>query len=129
MIDLGNHEFKSLTEKIVKPEESFIISYVDKCLESEGTIISTCRIRRILYTKYKKSYLNQVMDKQCHHLIPNEQEKLLNILRKFESLFNGTLGTWKNAPLYLELTDEITLVCSRPYLFVVQGPYTYLRHR
>ena len=55
------------------------------------------------------------MDKQCQHLIPNEQEKLLNILRKFESLFNGTLGTWKNAPLYLELTDEITLVCSRPY--------------
>ena len=29
MVDLSNHDFKPLTEKIVKPEEYFIDSYVD----------------------------------------------------------------------------------------------------
>ena len=41
MVDVSNYDFKRLTEKIVKPEESFINLYVDKCLESKGTISST----------------------------------------------------------------------------------------
>ena len=79
MIDLGNHEFKSLTEKIVKPEESFIISYVDKCLESESKISSTRRMRimrRTLDAKYKKADLNKVMAEKCQHLTPSEREIL-----------------------------------------------------
>ena len=55
------------------------------------------------------------MAKQCQHLSPNERERLLHLLRKFESLFDGTLGTWKTATVYLELKDDATTVCSRPY--------------
>ena len=71
MVDIRNYYFKPLTDKKVKPEESFINSYVDECLESEGTISSTRRIRRILDAKYRKAALNQVMSKQCQHIIPN----------------------------------------------------------
>ena len=51
MVDVSNYNFKSITEKTVKPEESFVNLYVDKCLESVNTIKSTCRMRRILYAK------------------------------------------------------------------------------
>ena len=45
--------------------------YVDECLNSEGTISSTCWIRRILDRKYEKDDLNKGMDEQCQHLSPN----------------------------------------------------------
>ena len=61
MDDLSNHDFKSLMEKIVKPEEYFIYLFVNGCLESEISISSTRIMRRILYTKYKKSDINKVM--------------------------------------------------------------------
>ena len=54
-------------------------------------------IRRILDAKYKKADLNKVMAKQFQRLIPNEQERLLNLLRNFDGFFNGTLGTCKTA--------------------------------
>ena len=41
MFDIRNYNFKSITGKTVKPEEYFINSYVEKCLESNRKIIST----------------------------------------------------------------------------------------
>ena len=41
MVDLSNYKFKSLTKKIVKPEESFINLYVGDCFKSKSTISST----------------------------------------------------------------------------------------
>ena len=55
------------------------------------------------------------MSKQYQHLPTKEQEILLKILRKFEFFFNGTFGTWKTTPVYLELKDDLKSVCSRPY--------------
>ena len=37
------------------------------------------------------------------------------MLRKFEDLFDGTLGTWNTTPVDLELKDNAKPVCSRPY--------------
>ena len=54
MVDVINYDFKSITDKNVKPEESFVNSYVDKCLESDSAINSTRRMRRILDAKYEK---------------------------------------------------------------------------
>ena len=98
----------------VKPEESFINSYVNKCLESNIKIISTCRLRRILDAKYEKADLNKVMDKQCQHLTTTERYRLLHLLKKFEDLFDGTLSTCNNTPVDLELKDNAKPVCSQP---------------
>ena len=38
MVDVSNYNFVSITDKTVKPEESFIKSYVDMCLEYESAI-------------------------------------------------------------------------------------------
>ena len=47
MYDLSNCGFTSITDKTLKPEESFLNLYVNECLESESAISSTHRIRRI----------------------------------------------------------------------------------
>ena len=49
-------------------------------------------MRNILDAKYEKEDLNRVMIEQCQHLNTRERKRLLNILRKFEDLFDGTLG-------------------------------------
>ena len=68
MIDISNYNFKPMTDKIVNPEEYFINSYFNECLESESTISETHIMRIIIDAKYKKTYLNKVMTGQCQQL-------------------------------------------------------------
>ena len=65
MIDVRNYEFKSITDKTVKPKESFINLYIDGDFKSENAIESTHRMRRILDAEYEKDDLNEFMTKQC----------------------------------------------------------------
>ena len=53
MVDVNNDDFKSITDKTFNPEEYFINLYVDECIESDNTISSTHRMRRILDEKYE----------------------------------------------------------------------------
>ena len=73
VVDVSTYDFKYLIDNKVKIEESFINVYIDKCLESEGTIIPTSRIRRILDVKYKKADLNKFIDNQCQQLSSNKR--------------------------------------------------------
>ena len=66
MVDVSSYNFKSITYKTVKPEESFINLYVKKRLESNSAKSSTRRMRRILDAKCKKADLNKVMAEKCH---------------------------------------------------------------
>ena len=65
---VSNYNFKSISDKTVKPEECFINSYADECLKSENAKSSTRRIHRILDVKYEKSDLKYIMTEQCQHL-------------------------------------------------------------
>ena len=74
-------------------------------------------MRRILDVKYKKDDLNEFMTKQCQKLLTaTERHALLQLLNKFEYLFDGTLGTWNTTPVYLELKGDVKPVCSQPYI-------------
>ena len=107
MVGVSNYDFKSITDKTVKTEESFVNSYVNKCFESDNAIESTRRMRRILDAKYEKAYLNEVMTKTFQKLLTaTERHRLLQLLKKLEYLFNVTLVTWNNTPVYLELKDD-----------------------
>ena len=104
MVDASNYGFKSITDKTIKLEVSFVNLYIDKLLESNSTINSTRRMLRILDEKYK-----------CQYLTATESHRLLHLLNKFEDLFDGTLGMWKTTPVDFELKDHAKPVCSRPY--------------
>ena len=106
MVDVNNYDFNLITDKIFKPEESFIIFYVDECLKSESEISATHRMRIFLDAKYEKTGLNRVMTKQFQQLNAKASKRLLILLRKFEDTFDGTLSTWNTTPVDLELKGD-----------------------
>ena len=61
MVDVSNYNFTYITDKILKPEESFINSHVEKFLESEIATSPTHRMCIISDTKFKSYDLNTDM--------------------------------------------------------------------
>ncbi len=47
---------------------------------------------QILDANYKKADLHSVVRDNCKHLKVDQQKQLLQLLRKYELLFNGILG-------------------------------------
>jgi hypothetical protein len=52
----------------------------------------------ILDDKYDKADLQSIEKNICKHLSTDQQHKLLQLLMKYELLFDGTLGDWKTEP-------------------------------
>ena len=59
--------------------------------EPQNTQDPTKRVTRILDTKYQKADLQSIVRDNCKHLSANQEKKLLQLLKKYESLFDGTL--------------------------------------
>ena len=73
------------------------------------------RIQSILDRKYAPADLEKEVQK-CDTIDFNQQEQLLKLLRKYEHLFDGSLGTWKTDPIELELKDPSAKPChAKPY--------------
>ena len=73
------------------------------------------RIQKILDLKYSQADLQQVVQ-ELKHLTFEQQSQLLKTLRKYEALFDGTLGTWNTKPVELELKDpNCAPYHARPY--------------
>jgi hypothetical protein len=61
-------------------------------MEPQSTQDATKRVTQILDAKYQKVDLQSVVRDNCKHLSANQQKKLLQLFKKYESLFEGTLG-------------------------------------
>ena len=72
-------------------------------------------LRVIFYAKYEKADLHKVVETQCQHLTMTQRNELLELLHKFEVLFNETLGTWKIDLVDLKLKEDVNLIFMRPY--------------
>jgi hypothetical protein len=64
-------------------------------MEPQSTQEATKHVTQILDTKYQKADLQAFVRDNCKHLSANQQKKLLQLLKKYESLFDSTLGDWK----------------------------------
>ncbi len=64
-------------------------------MQPQRTQDTTKCTTRILDAKYNKTDLQLVVRDNCKHLKADQQKKLLQLLMKYESLFDGTLGDWK----------------------------------
>jgi hypothetical protein len=77
-------------------------------MELQSTQDVTKRATLILDAKYKKSDLRSIVKENCKHLSTDQQKKLLQLLRKYESLFDGTLGDWKTEPVSFQLRAGVS---------------------
>ena len=82
--------------------------------DSELMSMAKDRVKEILDTMYEPANLEKVCTAQSHLLV-EQQQKLLALLNKYGSLFNGTLGTWHGTEVNLELKEGATPYHARPY--------------
>ena len=65
--------------------------YIHDTPRLEGTV--GC-VERILDAKYEPADLDEVVV-NCTHLTKEQKAELFSLFKRHESLFDGTLGTWK----------------------------------
>jgi hypothetical protein len=53
--------------------------------------------------------LQSVVRDNCKHLSADQQKKLLQLLKKYESLVNGTLDDCKTKPVSFQLKEGVSL--------------------
>jgi hypothetical protein len=83
--------------------------------ESISTRSATKRMVEILDVKYEKADLLAIIRENFSHLKSSNKEKLLSVLLRFESLFDGKLGDWKLPPVSFELKEGMKPYHGRPY--------------
>ena len=78
-------------------------------MEPQSTPDTTECAMQILDAKYSKADLLSVVRDNCKHLKVDQQKKLLQLLKKYESLFDGNLGDWKANPVSFQLKEGVSL--------------------
>ncbi len=77
-------------------------------MEPQSTQDATKCATWILDAKYKKGDLQAIVRDNCKHLSTDQQKKLLQLLKKYELLFNGALGDWKTKPVSFQLKEGVS---------------------
>jgi len=110
MIDKIDLPMRKIDE-IQKPNKLY---QMYKNTEPDSTKELTKRALRILDAKYEKADLPAIVS-TCDHLNESQKEKLLQVLQKFETLFDGTLGDWNTTPVHFELKEGAKPYHGRPF--------------
>ena len=76
---------------------------------------ATQRVAEILDANYEKTDIQAVVDITGTHLSLQDKNKLLELLKEFEEMFDGTLGDWKTEPASFELKDGAKPYHDKPY--------------
>ena len=82
--------------------------------EPPSLINDATRMSKILDAKYAPADLHQVA-KNTKHLTNQEQAALEELLRGYEELFDGTVGTWKGKPYHIHLKEGVTPYHAKPF--------------
>ena len=80
----------------------------------------TKRMKRILDAKYFKANIKTIAESSTH-LDPQERNELYTLLRKYECLFDGNLGTWHGNPYDIKLKPD-----AEPYHGNLSQFHTYM---
>jgi hypothetical protein len=91
-----------------KLEESFLVP------NSSSLDDATQEIKKNLYVKYDAADLNQIVNK-CSQLTSLQKNNLFTLLTKYSTLFDGTLGIWKDEPYKIELKPDTTPYHARTF--------------
>ncbi len=74
-------------------------------MELHSTQDATKPVKRILDAKYQIADIQSIVRDDCKHLRVDQQKKLLQLLKKYELLFDGTLTDWKTKPVLFQLRE------------------------
>jgi hypothetical protein len=77
-------------------------------MEPHSTQDATNRATQILDDKYNKADLQSIVKDNYKHLSADQQKKYLQLLKKYETLFDGTLGDWKTKLVSFQLKEGVS---------------------
>ena len=103
-----------MKESASAPIESFHTEDPGEVEKMVGSLAGNM-YKKILQAKYEKADLEKEVNTNSPQLNPQQQQELNNLSNKFEQLFNGTLGTWKDTKYNIELKEGATPYHGRPY--------------
>ena len=82
--------------------------------EPDAVDQATERIKGILDAKYEAADLDKVAE-DAAYLDVDERKKLHTLLNKYETLFDGTLGNWKDVEYNIDLKPDVEPYHARAY--------------
>jgi hypothetical protein len=85
-------------------------------MELKSTQDAAKHVTQILDAKYNKADLQPIIRDDCKHLSANQKKKLLQLLTKYELLFDGTLGDWKTKPVSIQFKESATPYHGQAFL-------------
>ena len=74
----------------------------------------TCYAMEILDAKYEAISTDEVVD-QCTHLDDEQKAELKQVLKGFQKLFSGKLGTYPHRKFHIDIEPEARPKHVRPY--------------
>ena len=74
----------------------------------------TKRMKRILDAKYYKADIKTIAESSTH-LDPKERNKIYTLLKKYECLFDGNLGTWHGNTYVIKLKPYAEPYHGKPF--------------
>ena len=101
--------------KLVKGKKKELHAIFQLATEPKTVQQATERVLRILDASYEKANLVEVVNKHCCHLSKDRRGKILNLLRQFEDLFDGTLGEFHTNPVHLDLKEGAVPKHHKPF--------------
>jgi len=75
--------------------------------DSETIAEAIARTKRILDAHYKAADLDEIVA-NCSNLNTEQNQQLRKLLEEFKELFDGTLGSWKDQQINIELKEGAT---------------------
>ncbi len=84
-------------------------------MQPHSTQDTTKCVTQILDTKYQKADLQSIIWNNCKHLSTDHQKMQLQLLQKYESLFDSTLGDWKTKLLSFQLKEGVSPYHGRAF--------------
>ena len=83
----------------------------------------TKRMKRILDAEYSKADIKSIAESSTH-LDPQERNELYTLLKKYECLFDGNLGSWHGKPYDIKLNQMRNHIMENLSLF-----HAYMKSR
>ena len=71
-------------------------------------------MKRILNARYSIAN-NKTIAESSTHLDPQERNELYTLLKKYECLFDGNLGTWHGKPYDIKLKPDAESYHGKPF--------------
>ncbi len=75
--------------------------------DSETITKATARVKRILDAHYEAADLDEIIA-SCSNLNTEQKQQLKKLLEEFKELFDGTLASWKDEQINIELKEGAT---------------------